>query len=280
MSRVVGLDTHSLIYRSYYAAAKHGAVDVDLVPILSRLIQTVVQKLQPDYLIAAADDASATFRHQLAPNYKAGRSSPDALKQQLPTSIEFIKNLGIPVHCHPGFEADDVLASLATKMQTGHRLVIVSSDRDLAALISLYTDLYLIRTGGHRLYTATDGHEIFGIRPERIAEYKALAGDSSDNIPGVTGIGPKGALQLLEKCSSLQELLTRCEEMPPRYVKLLQEQQEELWLSYQLALLRTDAPCHLDASVARWDQDKALRLRSLLYQPPPKQELLGWESLF
>lgn len=262
MSHVLAIDAHSLIYRSYYAA-HHAGGDVDVVQgIFLRLLRSTINRFNPQFVLACADGSSETFRHRLAPSYKANRSeAPDELKDALAVSFTHLKRVGIPVYRNPDFEADDLLGTLAAQIRDGHLLTVVSSDRDLVALVSDRCQLYLLQNGkDHRVVTTADAHDIFKVDPSLVTLYKAIVGDTSDNIPGVRGVGPKGALKLLAECSTVADVLERCESIDPRAAKKIHDDEAGLRLSYQLADIRRDVPVELDAAQAQWTAGKAAEL--------------------
>lgn len=283
MSVVVGLDAHSLIYRSYYAVSRFGAVQPYQVQrVLKNFIEGIVANIEPEYIFAAADSPGKTFRHGLCKSYKAGRATPEELREIIPQMIAFIEELGIPVYRADSYEADDILSSFTRRLDPDQTFTVVTSDKDLAALISQQVDLYLIRNQGHILYTHENGHDVFGIDPARICEFKALAGDSSDNITGVPGIGPKGALELLALYQCPDQLLDACDVLLPKYARRITGNEELLRLSYQLASLCYEAPCEIDMVKAMWGQDKLQTLRARSVRGADPVAAAGYEqtSLF
>jgi DNA polymerase-1 len=256
-SRSVAIDAHSLIYRAFHAAAHRvGPENVNVAPVVHGLLRGVVNTLQPHFLLAAADRKEPSFRHELEPQYKATRKpKPPQLSEQIGIGLTVFSDLGIPVYTAAGFEADDVLATLAGTVREGHLLTIVSSDRDLAALVSDTVHMHLVRNGEPLTVTPANVTDLFGVSADRICDYKALVGDPSDNISGVPGVGPKKALALIDACADLDEMVTRASEFG-RAGALLVEHEDKLRLSYRLAELRQDVPCSFDAASARWTSEK------------------------
>lgn len=257
MSRVAGVDAHSLIFRAFHASTARDGAQAQPVSAFRSLLVHVLDRLAPDYVVVAADSPGPCFRSQLDPDYKAHRApAPEGLPEMLQESLDLLRTSGLPVYQHPDFEADDILATLASRVRPGHELVVVSSDRDLAALVAAQVHLMLLRTGRHVLYTPDNVRELFGVPAQQIADYKALVGDKADNIPGVPGIGPKGALALLEAYPDVHQLIDALPGLEGRHAALCRDHLEALERSYHLAVLRADAPVELDPDAARWTPEK------------------------
>lgn len=265
MSRSLAVDTHSLIFRSFYAAAGGENPIPASLAIMRRMLAKAVSDVSPHYVIAASDCREPTFRHKLDPTYKASRSpAPEELKQLLPIALSQLADMGIPLLRCPGYEADDILATLAIRIKSGHSLCVLSSDRDLVGLVRPGVDLLLLQNGGRqRRITHEQAHELFGVPASQVADYKALAGDSSDNIPGVVGIGPKTTVSLLQQYGSLQSILDSSDRLTGKAALLRKPRAaEDALRCQQLAQLYSEVPIEFDASAARWTEDKAQRLRS------------------
>ena len=227
--------------------------------IFRRLVTSIVNQLDCTHLLAACDLPGGNFRHQLSGDYKAQRSpAPDGMSDFIAAATDAIRAAGIPLLSAPGFEADDVLATIACKMRPGHELVIVSSDRDLAALVSEQVRLLIVKSGGnHQLIGPQNASDVFGVSPALITDYKALVGDSSDNISGVTGIGPKTAVKLLHEHGSLDAILANAHTIAGAAgKKLTNGGAAQAQLSRQLAAMRSDVPITLDAAAAVWTAEK------------------------
>ena len=263
MSTTLAVDTHSLMFRAFYAGHAGGGDAQVGLSIMRKMLSGVISDLSPQYVIAARDPGGPTFRHDLDGDYKGGRSStPDELKKMIPLAIQMLEDSGIPVLCQEGFEADDILATLATKIKPGHQLVVLSSDRDLVGLVRPGVDLLMFMGGGkQKRVRIDDAHEIFGVPTHQVADYKALVGDSSDNIPGVRGIGPKTAVGLLEKYETLDGILEAKDELPSKVQNLLSPEGIEVAKRCQkLAQLHEEVPVEFDAESARWNGDKLVTL--------------------
>lgn len=263
MSLTLAVDTHSLMFRAFYAGAAGGGDAGVGLAIMRKMLSGVISDLSPQYVIAARDPGGPTFRHDLDQEYKGSRSStPDELKKMIPLAIRMLEDSGIPVLCQEGFEADDILATLASRIKDGHQLVVLSSDRDLVGLVRPGVDLLMFIGGGRQQrVNHQNAHEIFKVPTHQVAHYKALVGDSSDNIPGVHGIGPKTAVGLLEKYPDLEAIIHARDELPAKVRNLLNDQGvEQARLCLQLAQLHQEVPVEFDAASARWNGDKLVRL--------------------
>ncbi|MFG0265806.1 MAG: DNA polymerase I [Rhodopirellula sp. JB055] len=207
---VVVVDAHSLIYQVFHALppmTSTGGLPVSAVYGFVGDMLELISRKNPDYLIAAFDKSEVTFRNELYPDYKANRDSmPDELRQQIPLIRQAIDAMGIGIIEQGGFEADDLLATVAAKVENaGGRCLVVTSDKDCRQLISEQTKIYNIRKDQE--IDAAELKELWGIRPDQVVDYQALVGDPVDNVPGISLIGPKIAQQLLEQHDTLEEIL-------------------------------------------------------------------------
>lgn len=276
MATVLALDALSLIHRSYHAARI--GLDDKQAPIDPRRMHTTFCNLvrrsldaaRPGYLLAAADCPEPTFRHQIDPAYKGTRKAPTAdFLANLQRTLDALDHAGIPVLRQPGWEADDILATLASRMRDGHRLVLASSDRDLVALVSSSCHLLLLSHGAQvQLIGEQAAHTVFGVEPERVCQYKALVGDSSDNIPGVRGVGPKKALELLGRYRDLDALRADLDALPQGLQTKLRDGWSDLERSLKLACLSDQAPCQFDAAQAQLMPDTVQRLANAPIELP------------
>jgi DNA polymerase-1 len=219
------IDTHSLFFRAYHALPPMNTAagfPTNALYGFSSVLIKLVREHQPGGL-AFAIDVGETFRHREFPAYKAERSAaPDALSAQFPVLRELLEALGCPVHGAPGFEADDVLATLARELDArGEDVLIASGDRDLLqAVRDRVHVLFVGRRGGpEELYDRAAVMRRFGIAPEQLPSFTALVGDPSDNIPKVPGIGPRTASALLAKYGDVAVLLAALGELSPTRVR-------------------------------------------------------------
>ena len=228
-----------------------------------RMLLKLIQDESPQYLCVSFDLAAPTFRHELFEDYKAHRpETPDELIQQMPKIKEFLKAMNIPIYETKGYEADDVLATFAKKAeQQGMKVVIVSSDKDLLQLVSENIVTLSERMGHKVIYTPEKVKEKFGVKPEQIQDFLGLVGDSSDNIPGIKGIGPKTASKLLEEFGSVENVLDHLDAITSKKQRESLEQGREIALQSKfLATVKTDVPFELN-------------LEEVQYTSPNYQEL-------
>ena len=214
-AHVVLVDISTFIFRSFHAAQGEFAT-ADAVSIFRRLLQRLLQELRksnpPTHLAAVFDAPGPTFRNAIYPDYKAHRSpGPDSLIPQLPLLHAVVQECGLPRVEQAGFEADDLIASYARQARArGATVTIVASDKDLMQLVTDKVTMF-DPTKGRRI-GRTEVIEKFGVPPEKVVEVQALAGDSTDNVPGVPSIGVKTAAQLIVEYGDLETLLARIAE--------------------------------------------------------------------
>lgn len=243
---IILVDSHSLIYQVFHAlppmTSPHG-VEVGAVHGFLRDIATLLQQYSPTYLICAFDASEDTFRNTLYPAYKAHREEmPEALRGQLGIIQDALKLLGIPILSVVGFEADDILATIAHRAQShGARVLLVTSDKDCRQLITPRVSMLNLRK--NELFTAKELMDVWAIRPDQVVDFQSMVGDSTDNVPGVHSIGPKAAQQLLQQFGTLDAIYANIDKVPgdKKREKLL-EHRQEAYLSRDLVRLRIDTP--------------------------------------
>ena len=242
MKTLTIIDTFGFFFRNYFALPNLRNKDgfpTGLLTGFANFIYSLRSELDSDYILFALDAKGKTFRHEIDNNYKATRpEAPEDLKKQLPVAIDWIKKMGFKCYSKEGYEADDVIAS-AVKFATQNdiKVRIVSHDKDLYQLIdddkiTLYDPLKKIDINEKKCY------EKFGVYPDKIGDYLSIVGDSADNIPGVKGIGAKGAKNLLDEFNSLEDIYEHIDKVRnPRAAKLLLESRENAYLSKKLVIL-------------------------------------------
>jgi len=204
-------------------------------------------KVQPDYLGIAWDRRAPTFRHEKFADYKGTRAAPpDDLYPQLPRLKEVITAFGVPMMQQDGFEADDLLGAAAHKAEQEADLetIIVTGDQDAMQLVSEKTHVMAPIKGISevKMFDPAAVQEKYGISPSQIIDYKALCGDTSDNIPGVPGIGPKGATELLQKYNDLDNIYANLAQLPAGKKTKLEAGKESAYMSRELATIDINAP--------------------------------------
>jgi DNA polymerase-1 len=218
----------------------------------ARELIRILEQEKPEYM-AVAFDTGKTFRDDLFPEYKATRAKmPDDLRPQIERIRQMVDIFNLPRLEIEGYEADDVLGSVAkVAAEQGLGVKIVTGDRDLLQLVNERTAVYV--AGDDKTYVTDEdvANSKLGVPPQQVVDYKAIVGDKSDNIPGVPGVGEKTALGLLEKYGSLDEIYARLEEVENRWRIKLEEGKESAYMSRNLATIRTDLPVKLDLEHAR-----------------------------
>jgi DNA polymerase I len=246
---IVLIDTYSAFFRAHYAlppmSTRAGEPTAALYGFSALLLKLLRE--QPGAALAFALDAPRrTFRKAAYEGYKAGRASPpDALLAQLRRLPALLAAFGVPAIAAPGFEADDVLATLArrTRELSAGPTLIVSGDRDLLQVAGGEVKVHFIGRRGESAVTYDEAAVVarFGVPPSRLPSYTALIGDASDNLPGVPGIGPSTARRLLTEFESTRALLSMPDRVSPERVRrLLLDHEEQILLTEQLATLRAD----------------------------------------
>jgi len=253
------VDGHSLAFRSYYALAKRngglstsGGIPTSVTHGFLKALLETAQELQPQGVIIAFDTGQPTFRHRLDPAYKANRgAAPEEFHQDVENLQHLLQEaLRLPVCTAPGFEADDVIGAVARHaVDQGWRVRILSGDRDLFQLVDDGQDVACLYMGGGAyggrgisLVDEAAVRQKLGVAPHQVVDLKALTGDSSDNIPGVRGIGPKGAVTLLADHGDLDAIYSALVTIKPSLAKKLSADQDSAFRSRTLARIRVDVP--------------------------------------
>jgi len=267
------VDGSALAYKAYYAFARNPLMNskgenTSAVFGFTRSLLKILDEQKPEYLAVVFDRPEPTFRHKDFAEYKAQRAPmPDDMAPQIPRIKEVVEALGVPVLELPGYEADDIIATLARRAaERGMKVTIVSGDKDLAQLVNDRIRVYNPRKAGEEveILDRKGVEEKLGVPPERVVDLLALTGDSVDNIPGVKGIGPKTATQLLKQFGSLEGIYENIENVRPERVKrLLQEQEEQARLSRQLATVDADSPVEVALEELRVREPERERLVEL-----------------
>lgn len=258
------IDGHALAYRTYYAitAGMSDRMQTDSgeptagVFGFANVLMRLLEQEKPEYL-AVAFDTGKTFRNELYPEYKATRAKmPDDLRPQIERIRQMIDAFHLPRLEKEGVEADDVLGSIAKQaVELGLGVKIITGDRDLLQLVSDRVSVILpgSKLSDSRSYSAAEVKASLGVTPEQVVDYKALVGDTSDNIPGVAGIGPKTAVTLLDTYQSLDNIYQHVEEIPGKLGEKLRAGKDAAYMSQRLAQIKTDVGVKLVLEDARTD---------------------------
>jgi DNA polymerase-1 len=261
MPKLLLIDGYSLLYRAFYSsppfATKAGEPTGALYGFI-RMVTRLLDENAPDFAVVALDPPGGTFRHDADSTYKANRSeTPDDLKIQQKLVRELLDGLSIPRYEHDGFEADDVIGTLAkTGAAKGEDVIIVTGDGDQLQIADEAIRVLLTRKGVSDLdsYGPKEVEARYGFAPKYVPDFKGLKGDASDNIPGVPGIGDKTASSLLQKFGSLDGIYERIEEVtPPRIQNLLKTYEEQAFHSRTMATIIVDLPIDKQPEEFRYD---------------------------
>jgi DNA polymerase-1 len=291
MTKLVLIDGNAILHRAYHAlpplTTKHGDPINAVYGLISMLLK-IIQDLKPTHIIIAFDRPEKTFRQEEFPAYQSHRPEmEDNLSSQLSKARDVMEAFGIPIYSKAGYEADDVIGTIAEKAvkMTNDKLqmtnekgseaskmrhpvdevVIVTGDRDILQLVNEKVKVYMpvIGLSEGKLLGINDVKEKMGCTPEQIIDYKALVGDASDNYPGVPGIGPKTANNLLEKYGSFDNIYKHLDEISPSIKNKLEKGKESGELSKHLATIVREVEVPLDFELAKkWrvDSDDVLAL--------------------
>lgn len=270
------IDGNSLTYRAFFAlptdmATASGQVTNAVFGFTSMLVN-LIKDHKPDQVVAAFDRPEPTFRHEMIGDYKAGRAeTPDILRQQMGLVRQLVDTLKIPTLELPGFEADDVLATLATQAdERGDDVIVVTGDRDCYQLVHDPHVRVLYNRRGVSDYVLYDEAGIearTGVTPERYPQYAALRGDPSDNLPGVPGVGEKTAAKLINTYGDLDGIFAHLDELSPKLRSNLAAAEETVRQNAKATPLVRDVPVELDtdaAALGGWDSDEVKRLFDFL----------------
>ena len=268
---LVLLDTHAILHRAFHALPDFTSPKGELTGALygfTAFLIKIIRELKPDYIAAAYDLPKPTFRHIAYDKYKAGRAKmDDSLAKQINRSHDILKAFNIPVYSAEGFEADDILGTIAEMVQKNSewkksvKTIIASGDMDTLQLIKDdNVVVYTLKKGINEtiIYDEKAVIERYGFGPELIVDYKALKGDPSDNIIGIKGIGEKSATELIKKYGGIENIFAKLKEgkieAKPRVIELLKRGEEEAQFSKTLAEIRRDAPIDFSLEKISWKE--------------------------
>lgn len=254
MEKIILVDGNNLLFRSYYATAYSGnfmknskGFPTNALYGFTNMINKIINEECPTYMIVAFDKGK-TFRHEKYEQYKDGRiEMPDELKVQFPLAKELLTHMGIKYYECDNYEADDIIGTFAKYCDEEENFIgtIVSSDKDLLQLISHDVDIKLLKQKDYIRYNEKSFKEAYGIEPINIIDLKALMGDSSDNIPGVKGIGEKTALKLLHDYKTLNGVYDNLDKLTPKMREKLENDKDNAYMSYDLATIYKEVPMEI-----------------------------------
>jgi DNA polymerase-1 len=281
--RLFVFDGMALLFRSFYAMGRAGLTSPDGQPTgaiygFLKILQKVVKEQNPTHVAVTWDVKEKTFRHETYTEYKANRSeTPPELLTQIPVIKELLERSGIPSFSLAGFEGDDVIGTIARRFAPEGDVFIVSADKDFMQLINEHIKLFSLKAGDeYEVMGRAHVIDYFGVPPESVCDVLAIIGDKVDNVPGVKGIGEKGAAKLIQEFGTVENLYNRLDAVSnPRLRTLLEAGRESAFLSRKLVEIHTNVPLDVDESLMRytWEQlatNEKLRLEI---------EALGMNSL-
>lgn len=251
-NKFVIIDGNSLTFRAFYGLPplyNSEGEPCGAIFGFCKMLINVLQKIEPKYIVVAFDAGRHTFRHDIFEDYKGTRGpTPDDLKRQLPILKELLNEMGIKVIEMPDIEADDLIGSCARKF-SGDK-ILVSGDRDLLQLIKSDTKVWLTQKGITDVLEVDEAvlKEKYGVEPYQVVEMKAIMGDSSDNIPGVKGIGEKTALKLITEYQNIDNIYNNIDKIGGKLHELLVQNKDMAYLSKKLATIKTDVELNFDES--------------------------------
>ncbi len=268
MSKLVLVDGHALFHRAFHAMPPLTTSKGELVNAVfgfTSMLLRVLGDIKPEYAVVAFDTKAPTFRHTQYTAYKAHRiAAPEEMHQQLPRIKEVVSALNIPIFVLEGYEADDIIGTLA-KQAVDLEVDIVTGDRDALQLVNTHIKTYMPgkSLSDIHIYDGKKFEEKYGFKPIQLIDFKALVGDPSDNIPGVTGIGEVTATKLIQEFGSVEEIYKNLDKIPEKISKKLIEDAESAKMSKELATIDTAAPIQLDLNkciLSDYDHQKAINL--------------------
>jgi DNA polymerase-1 len=284
MARLFLLDGTALAFRSHFAFARSGLTTAQGQPTgatygFTMVLRKLIADEQPDLVAVAFDPPGPTFRHERYAEYKATRErAPEDMVAQFDTLREVVRAHGVALFEVPGYEADDVIGTLARAGEAaGHEVLIVTGDKDFMQLVGERIKLYNVFKKGEAVVIEDEAavKEKFGGTPAQVVDVLAIMGDASDNVPGVKGIGEKGAIKLIEQFGSVEGVLAHLSDLPAKTAQKIEESRADLMLSRELVTIDTAVPLDPGLScIGPAHEDKAalaklfhdLQFRTLLQQ--------------
>ena len=262
------IDGSSYIFRAFFGVRQQlstsNGFPTNALYGFINMLQKVIRDEKPDYLVVAFDSPDKTFRHKIYPNYKANRDAPpEELSRQFPYFEPLVTAYGLSSIRRPGFEADDIIGTLAKKgQQKGLDIVIVSGDKDMMQLISPH--IYMLDTMKNKKFMDKEVAEKFGVQADKVVEVMGLMGDSSDHIPGVTGVGPKTAAELIRKFGSIEALYKRIDEVEKKNVKeKLERDKENAFMSRELVSIDTEMDLEFNSDLMILGKIDSVKLKKM-----------------
>ena len=288
MEKLLLIDGNSMLFRAYFATAygplmkTTSGIPTNAVFGFVSMLQKALEKISPDYVLVAFDHDSQNFRREVYADYKGTRQeTPEALVVQFPIVREYIDAIEMKQYEQHGIEADDIIGSLA-RSNKDNDINVLTSDKDLLQLIDDNTKVWLMKKGITEMECMDEAalYERFQLKPLQIIDLKGLSGDPSDNIPGVTKVGDKTAIKLLNEYGTVENLYEHIDEIKGKLKENLVNDKDKAFLSKQLATIKTDAEIDIDLSKCDYDFDSEdamafyskYEMRSFIHEVTKKSE--------
>ncbi len=271
MSKLLIVDGHAVIHRAYHSIPP---LDVNGQPVNAlygfySMLLSAISQINPKYLIVCLDSPGPTFRQSEFVGYRAKRKAPDHdLISQLPLLAETLEQSKIHTFAMGGYEADDLIGTVAKKIAKKKfidEIIIITGDKDLMQLVTKKVHLLMPLRGlsETKLFKPDDVYEKLNVKPKQVIDLKALMGDMSDCYPGVAGIGPKAATDLLSQYQNLDNIYSHIDEIKPSVKEKLIKEKDNAYLSQKLATIIDNIPLNIDLSQAKWRPEIIYSLKNM-----------------
>ncbi|HOI60415.1 MAG TPA: 5'-3' exonuclease H3TH domain-containing protein [Candidatus Pacearchaeota archaeon] len=258
MEKIIIIDSNSVIHRAFHALPplknKKGEVVNAVYGYLTFLFKAI-RELEPDYIAACFDVSKCTFRREMFEEYKAKRQkAPDELYSQIPLVKEVLRKFNIAIFEKEGYEGDDLIGTISKKENGNLEKLILSGDLDNLQLINENVKVVFLgnKVNTLNIYNIKKVEEKYELHPDQIVDFKALRGDASDNIPGVSGIGEKTAISLLKEFGDLENIYNNIDLIKGKIKEKLIEEKEKAYLSKELARILTNVEFEFDINKCKW----------------------------
>jgi DNA polymerase-1 len=277
--KVVLLDSHAILHRAYHALPDFSSSKGEptgAIYGLSMMIISIIKQFKPDYILAAFDLPKPTYRHEAYADYKAGRKkADDELVSQIKRAYDFYKAFNIPIYEKEGYEADDVLGTLANQLKKDYEVIIASGDMDTLQLVDGdKVKVFTLKKGikDTIIYNEDAVLERFGFGPKLLPDYKGLRGDASDNIIGIAGVGEKTATTLITEFGSIENIYKELKKGTEKFEKagikeriqnLLRDNKEEAEFSKMLATIQCDVPVKAELNKTWSEEVSSEKIKNL-----------------
>lgn len=269
--RLVVIDGYSLLYRAFFATRFLSTSDgrpTNALYSFTNMLFYLLENIRPDAIAVAFDAPGKTFRHAEYAEYKGTRrETPEELKSQFPVARELMAALGVPTLELPGYEADDIVGTISRLgEENGYETTIVTGDLDALQLVDDYVSVLTPKVGvtDTATYTPSKVQERYGFGPDLIPDYKSIVGDTSDNIPGVPGIGEKGATAIIQQFGSIEHVLENFKDLDPKFQKKIEPVKDQMVKSKWLATIVRDVPLDYDFKPFQLDANQLSAAKAML----------------